>query len=216
MTANDSQVAALERNILQQAERLAAEHIANAQATCERILREATERLRLREEHAILTAKAEGERLYRRRVQAAAIRLRADTDRLRWTLVSAVMDQLRRRLAEVAEGADYPALLRRHLQEAARAIGGKLLHARLNARDRPRFAHDWLDLAQQAAPQTEIVLDQETFTGMGGVVVLSADGLVRVDNSFEGRLALMEDELQRVIMEALFATPPHQDAAPHG
>ncbi len=215
MTTDAGQVADLEKNILGQAQRLAEEHLANGRAARENILRENSQRLRLREEHEIQAARAEGERLYRRRVQAAEIHLRADTDRLRWTLVSAVMDQVRTRLGEVAESAEYAEILRAYLREAAQAMGVASLHARLNGRDRPRFAASWQALAQQAAPGIAITLDEETFAGSGGVMALSEDGRMRVDNSFEGRMERMQDGIYRIVMERLFSAAPHTGAL-HG
>ena len=81
------QVTELESAILQRANRLAAEFKQRAERSRDNILREASDRLRLREEREILAAKTQAERSYRQRVQAAEIKHQEELDRLRWDLV---------------------------------------------------------------------------------------------------------------------------------
>jgi len=71
------QITELEAAILQRANRLAAEFRQRAERSRDNILREASDRLRLREEREVLLAKALAERAYRRQVQASELKLRA-------------------------------------------------------------------------------------------------------------------------------------------
>lgn len=209
MSAAPDQALDLERNILRQAQQLAEEHLAHGRAVHDRILGESAERLRRREQEAILAARAGGEQLYRRQVQAAELRLHAETDRLRWTLANAVMDQLRGPLEDVARSAAYANILLTLLREGARAIGATSLRARINSRDRARFAGSWQALVEPVLPGIAVALDDETLDASGGVMVMSEDGRIRVDNSFEGRLERMRDDLYRAIMQRLFANTAH-------
>ncbi|MCB1831331.1 MAG: ATPase, partial [Gammaproteobacteria bacterium] len=84
------QVEELEQAILAQANRLASEYRERAERSRDNILREAGERLHLREEREVLLAKAKAERAYRRRVQANELQLRKEMDHLRWNLVEEV------------------------------------------------------------------------------------------------------------------------------
>ena len=82
-----NQVQELERAILARAERLASEFRDRAQRSRDSILREAAERLRLREQREEAIAKALGERTFRQQVQASELKIQSQVDRMRWNLV---------------------------------------------------------------------------------------------------------------------------------
>ena len=91
-----NQVDELEQAILARAERLATQYRERAGRSRDNILREAAERLRLREAREEGIAKALGERTFRQRVQASELKMQTHLDRVRWNLVQDV----ERRLAE--------------------------------------------------------------------------------------------------------------------
>ena len=89
-----TQVEALERAILAQAERLANEFRDRAKRSSDSILRESAEKLRLREQREDAIAKALGERTFRQQVQAEELKMQGLLDRTRWDLVTRVEKQL--------------------------------------------------------------------------------------------------------------------------
>ncbi len=198
----------LESALLQRARTLADEYLAHARRTRDQIIADANERLRLREEREILAAKALAERTYRQRVQANEIRQQEELDRVRWALVRQVIDVLPARLAQVAEDERrYLPLLARYLAHAAQAIERDALVAELNACDHARLAKRWEAFCREAGVQKNIALAPEPLANsQGGVRVRSADGKIGVDNTFEGRLERMQDDLHRVVTERLFAS----------
>lgn len=207
----------LESALMARAKALAEEYLVHARRTRDQILADATERLRLREDREILAAKAAAERLYRQRVQAAEIRFEEELDRFRWALVRRVMDALPARLEELAaDETRYRPLLSRYLARAAKAIESEALAASLNERDLARYGGRWEAFCREAGVAKAVALARTPIACRGGVRVSSADGRIRIDDTFEGRLERMQEELQAVIMERLFAAMTHVRAMMDG
>jgi V/A-type H+-transporting ATPase subunit E len=197
----------LQNALLARARALADEYLIRARRDRERIIQEAAERQRLREEREAATAKALGERIYRQLVQASEIEMREQVDRSRWIHVQAVMDAIRDRLTKIVEDETrYLPLLKNYLANAAAVIESDELVARLSSRDYARYSRDWDKLAQATVADKHVTLSSETGHSLGGVLVSDADDRIRVDNTFEGRMERMEVELERVITERLFAS----------
>ena len=93
-----NQVEALEKAILERAELMANECHSRAEAGRKNILREASERLHLREEKETLLAKSLADRAYLRKVQADELKLQSKMDHMRWNLVQVVVDRLQQKI----------------------------------------------------------------------------------------------------------------------
>lgn len=200
-----NQVEELEAAILSRAERLAAEYRERAERSRERILREAAEQLRLREDREVLVAKALAERNYRRKVQANELKLRAHMDHLRWNLVRGVEQRLEERVRAFARNRElYDRALGGYLTQAARLIEQDELVAELNAADHRRLRQGWDAFAQAAVADKRIRLAEEPIDTLGGVRVSSPDGRIRLDNTFEGRRDRLRPRLHQIIVERLF------------
>jgi V/A-type H+-transporting ATPase subunit E len=213
----DEQVTALEQAIRERAQALADEHMAQAERARQRIHRDSEERLRLLEERETLLAQSRAEREYRRRVQAAEIRMQADLDRLRWGLVEGVMDGLRRRLEDLRADDDrYLPLFTALLAEAAAAVERDELEALVSDQDQGRIRRHWETIAAGVPEGKDIVLSDEPCTCGGGVLVRSRDRRISVDNTFEGRMERMREELHRVVLERLFPAAAHMGALFNG
>ena len=201
-----NQVQELERAILARAERLAAEYRDHAQRSRDGILREAAERLRLREQREEAIAKALGERTFRQQVQASELKMQSQVDRVRWNLVKDVERRLKERMEALqADEAAYVALLRDLLAAAAGQIQGDLLVS-ANAQDRKRLADDWEQICAAVAPGRTVTLAEAPIPALGGILVNDIDNRVRVDNTFEGRLERLRPRVQQTILERLLPT----------
>ncbi|HEX6827358.1 MAG TPA: V-type ATP synthase subunit E family protein [Burkholderiales bacterium] len=217
MSRETTRVEDLEQALLDRAEVLAGEFLSGAERARGQIIEEAGKMLRLREEREILAAKARGERLYRQKVQASEIRMQEELDHLRWTLVQSVLEDVMARLAQVTEDdALYLPLLRRYLARGARAIERDDLVARVASRDLARLAPRWADFVKEAAPGKRVVLSQQPMDTLGGLMLESADGHIRVNNTFEGRLDRLQAEVHRAVSERLFASAEHMGALFNG
>ncbi len=205
----DVQVSQLEQALLRQAEGLAREALKNAEDARERILREAEERIKLREEREVLAAKAEAERMLRRRLQAAENKRAAEFDRLRWVLTEAVLSQVQQHLqALVQDEGRYRPVLAGMLAEAARALPPGDLVAEVNPLDYARLQPEWPSFSAQAAPGRKVDLATLPHPSVGGVRVRLADDRARVDQTFEARQERLRERLAQVVMERLFASAP--------
>jgi V/A-type H+-transporting ATPase subunit E len=199
-----NQVQELEQAILARAERLATEYRERAQRSRDSILRDAAERLRLREQREESIAKALGERTFRQQVQANELKMQSHLDRVRWNLVTDVQQRLRGRFERFREDETaYLETLKRYLAEAAAEIESDTLIVRVNAKDRQRLAADWKAIAEATAPSKTLTLAPDPIPSLGGVLVESADDRIRVDNTFEGRALRLQGQIQQTILERL-------------
>jgi V/A-type H+-transporting ATPase subunit E len=199
-----SRVDELESAILARAHSLAAEYRKRAERSRGNILREAGERLHLREEREVLIAKALAERAYRRKVQASELKLHKQMDQLRWNLVQGITERLAESMTTlVADEQRYLPLLRAYIAQGAEAIERDELVAEVNAVDRARLEPTWDRIAAEAAPSKRLKLHPEPIATLGGVLIRSGDNRIRLDNTFEGRLWRLHERLHQQIVERL-------------
>lgn len=197
-------VKALEEALLARARVLADEYRARGRESRQRILQEAHERLRQREEEETLRAKALAERIKRRRIQAGELKMRAELDRLCWTRMEAALAKARHQLARFSEDeARYLPVLRQFLEQAAKAIECDELVAQVNARDLKRLTARWE--AWSNIPAKRVHLSPQPIECTGGVMVQSRDERIRMDNTFEGRLERLQNKLYQTVLDQLFA-----------
>lgn len=205
----DAQVSQLEQALLQQAESLAREQLQSAESTRARILAESEAKLKLAEEHEVLAAKVEADRLVRRQSQAAETRLAAELDRLRWALTEAALAGVKAAFRElVRDEARYLAVLEAWLAAAAQALPAGDLVAEARPEDEKRLAPVWAELSTRAAPGRTVVLASHGRPSEGGLRVRLANDRAQLDQTFEARQARLADELARLAMEGLFASTP--------
>lgn len=195
----------LEGLLYAQAMGLADQHLRKAREASEQISQELQARLRKLEKGEEQRYQLEAEQLCRQIIQAAKIRMDSEHDRLRWALAQDVLAEVRARLDRLTQDtARYHKVLQTYLAEAARAMPEGGLVAELNPRDLDALRPLWNSLAAQAAPGRKVELAAMADHASGGMLVRSEDGRLRVDNTFEGRLARMQDEVLGVIMDSLF------------
>lgn len=202
------QVKALQRAILERAQKLSDEHIEQGEMTRKRIIEDAREKIRLMEQKELLTARLQAEREYQRQVQANELRIQAELDRNRWGLVQAVLDKLSRELAQLQKHEKrYQSIFEQLLLHGVSKIDQPRLVASMNSNDLSRFAPDWQNLVKKCCGnKVEINLCAEASRCSGGVKLVSEKGDVMIDNTFEGIVARRNESLQRLIFERLFST----------
>ncbi|MES9869294.1 MAG: V-type ATP synthase subunit E family protein [Sedimenticola sp.] len=198
------QVQELESAILQQATRLASEYQERAKRSKDNILREAHDKLHLREEREVLLAKAKSERIYRRKVQASELKFQKELDHLRWDLVQGILEQLDDRMIELKkDNQAYQELLSQLLRSAAETVDAPKLVAEVNADDLKQLTPVWETFSKAAAPGREISLNPTPIETHGGILVRTEDNSVRVNNTFEGRCERLASQLHQIIIQRL-------------
>jgi V/A-type H+/Na+-transporting ATPase subunit E len=199
-----NQVQELEQAILARAERLANEYRERANRSRDSILREAAERLRMRESREESIAKTLAERSFRQHVQASELTMQTHLDRMRWNLVQDVERALAGRMKAFSEDHErYDPWLDDLIARAATIIEDKTLIVSANARDGRRLAERWEDIQGTLPAGKAATLAEEPLETLGGVLIASSDQRIRVDNSFEGRLERLRPSVQQVILERL-------------
>ena len=200
-----NQIEELERALLARAERLANAYREMTQRSRDNTLREAAERLRLREQREETIARALGERAFRQQVQASELKMQSQLDRLRWNLVQDVERRLEDRMRAFIQDnpTAYTAWLERLISTAAQVIEASRLRVFVNPHDHQRLFARWDSCCEQLPPGRAATLSDTAITTLGGVLVESEDGRIRVDNTFEGRQERLRSRIQQVILERL-------------
>ncbi|WPL19520.1 V-type ATP synthase subunit E [Thiorhodovibrio winogradskyi] len=194
----------LEQAILARAERLAREYRDRGERSRDAILREAAEKLRLREEREDSIAKSLGERSFRQQVQAQELKMQSDLDRTRWNLVRNVEARLTERMLAHADDENiYLETLSGFISTAAREIEQQELEVHANARDLKQLKAHWERITGAFPEGTAVRLASDPIDTLAGVLIVSADQRIRVDNTFEGRLARLGTRVQQTILERL-------------
>lgn len=200
------QVDALKQAMLERAHKLAEEHIAQGTQSRQKILEDTHEKIQLMEQKELLLAKTQAEREYSRKVQAREIQFQAELDRNRWGMVQVVLDKLKKYLRELTQNqTEYRETLIKLLTQADHLMQQDNTLAFLNQQDYQLFSPQWDEITKQAG-NTTIKLADNTINCSGGIKLVSEDGNMMVDNTFEGMISRKQEELQNVIFERLFAT----------
>jgi len=203
----NTQIEQLENAIHQRAQVLHDSHFAAAQQQREKILAESAKRLQQHEEREIEMAKAAAEQEYRRRVQASEIKMQTELDQLRWKLVQLVISNLHEHLRQLCEQEKtYIALLKQYFISAAQQLEDKEVVIEVNPHDQALLAPQWEDIANSLVPNKLCSLEMSKQPLTGGVLVRNKTDRIRIDNTFEGLIARLENELYQIITAQLFAT----------
>ena len=168
-------------------------------------MRDAAERLRLREAREEAAAKALSDRIFRQQVQASELKLQTHLDRVRWNLVLDVERMLADRMRNfMAEEAAYFAWLERLIIEAVALIEADVVVV-ANAADQRQLARRWSQLAAQLPDDKTVTLApaEAVRDTLGGVLLHSVDQRIRIDQTFEGRLERLRPRIQQTILERL-------------
>ena len=208
MASESDQVKALQQSILERARELSAEHMAQGDMTRNKILEDAHEKVKLMEQKELLAARIESDREYHRRVQANELRVQAELDRNRWGLVQSVMDKINRQLVELSQDEKrYRPIFETLLKQGTDSIAYPRLVASISNDDLSRFHDNWQAIVKHCCgDDVEIKLSPEACQCSGGIKLVSEQGNVMIDNTFEGIIARREEALQRLIFERLFST----------
>lgn len=114
---------------------------------------------------------------------------------------------LKDRLAELPDEEYFPMLVELTAGGAIEELGTGSVVARSNERTlrliEARLEEFRAAVSEKAGRNVEITLG-EPLSSIGGVLVETIDGSVRVDNTFEARIGRLESELRAEIAKALF------------
>jgi vacuolar-type H+-ATPase subunit E/Vma4 len=93
------------------------------------------------------------------------------------------------------------------LRQGVELIGRPRLVASLGNEDLSRFHDDWQSMVRACCgDEVEVRLSPEACQCSGGLRLMSEEGDVMIDNTFEGIISRRENELQQLIFERLFSS----------
>ncbi len=180
--------------------------LSEAQKEAEKIKAEARKRAEARAEWILRKAQTQAETEKQRIIANARLEVRKKRLEIQEALIREVIDALRERLAELPEDEYFPMLVDL-TAKAIEELGAERVILKSNARTlgliRNRFDEFKGALSEKLGREVSIELGDEVQT-IGGVVVETPDGAVRVDNTFEARIERFEGELRAEIAKALF------------
>jgi len=187
----------------------------DAEREAAQIIREAEERAQQILEETARAAKQAEEAAYREVIAPLpAAQARVDYDAqlkiqgmfadVREQLIARVMDVVVRELADLPNTPRYGEVMRALLEEAAYLIDTDLV-VHVRAEDKKLAEKLVKALRRKATVET-------TLKGWGGLVALSADGLVRVDNTLEARLESATPAIRQHVARQLMAVTGVENA----
>ncbi|NJE62495.1 V-type ATP synthase subunit E [Thermococcus sp. 21S7] len=180
--------------------------LSEAQKEAEKIKEEARKRAEAKAEWILRKAQTQAETEKQRIIANARLEVRKKRLEVQEKLIQEVITALRERLAELPEEEYFPMLIDLTVK-ALEELGGEACLIRSNEKTL-RLIEGKLDefretVAAKLGRDVEISLGEPIST-IGGVLVETPDGAVRVDNTFESRIERFEGELRAEIAKALF------------
>ncbi|MFK5987016.1 MAG: V-type ATP synthase subunit E family protein [Pseudomonadota bacterium] len=207
----------LEQALMQRASDLAEEYLQRASISHKQIIEEANERLQLREEKEIMSAKMLAENSYRSAVQSSELIVQKKLDQLRWQLMENVLLEAKQKLVELmANQKSYMQLLIAYIQSGVKAINDKNLIIEFNQQDYPFIKSQWSEFYKQINSKKNIHLSEKFHQQSGGVIVYDQQYLVRIDNTFEGRIERLSEQIFQRVAEQFFSELSHESNKIHG
>jgi len=189
------------QEINREAERKIQYILSEAQREAEKLKEEAKKRAEAKAEWILRKAKTQAEMERRRIVANARLEVRKKKLALQEEYIERALEETRNRLANLPEG-EYFETLVKLTAEAVEELGVDKVVVRSNERTL-RLLAERLTEFREAVGNVEVIIGEPIQT-IGGVIVESADGRVRVDNTFEARMERFESELRATIARALF------------
>ena len=180
--------------------------LSEAQREAEAIKEEARKRAEARAEWILRKAQTQAEIEKQRIIANAKLEVRKKRLQVQEELIREVIEALKERLAELPDE-EYFAILVDLGAQAVRELGVDTVVLRSNERTLELLKTRLNDFKKAVAEKTGVkikVRRGKPINTIGGLLVESLDGSVRVDNTFEARIERFESELRAVIAKALF------------
>ncbi|NJE03942.1 V-type ATP synthase subunit E [Thermococcus sp. MV11] len=180
--------------------------LSEAREEAEQIKEEARKRAEARAEWIMRKAQTQAEIERQRIIANAKLEVRKKRLQVQEELIQEVISALRERLAELPEEEYFPMLIDLAVG-AVKELGSESFVLRSNEKTLELLSNR-LDefrkaLAERLGKEVEVALGEPVQT-IGGLIVETPDGSVRVDNTFEARIERFEGELRAEIAKALF------------
>ncbi|AIU69415.1 ATP synthase subunit E [Thermococcus eurythermalis] len=180
--------------------------INEAKEEAEKLKEEARKRAEAKVEWILRKAKTQAEIEKQRIIANAKLEVRKKKLAAQEELIRKVLESLKERLASLSEDEYFPMVVGL-TANAVEELGVDRVVLRSNDRTLKLIVErlsEFKEKLREALGKDVEVIVGEPIQTIGGVLVESPDGTVRVDNTFESRIARFESELRATIAKALF------------
>ncbi len=208
---SDNGVQKIIDEINRRAEKQAEDILSDARQKVESRLQEARQSAEAEKGAAVTRGEQDARRESQRILAEARIKARREKVQAREQLVRHSFESARAELRELAEsGSDsYRRVLENLIVESAISANTASLEVLVNERDRRIFTGDSLEsvarrISSEAGREVALTLSKASFPCIGGVVVRSDDGSIRVNNTFESRIERYRDAIRTHVAHELF------------
>ena len=191
------------KEILEDAEKEAEKTILRAEAEAERILERAKEEAERRYDAIIRDGKERLRVKERQMLSLFDLESKNRMLRAKEEIINEVFNEALKRLQRYTQTEDYVNCLLRLILEASEQIRSDTLIIRLNERDSRILTEEKLNEFSKKMG-IKLIKSKETAHSIGGVIVMTPDGRIVIDNTFENRLRLLRDSLRVRVAEILF------------
>ena len=180
--------------------------LSEAQKEAEKLKEEVRKRAEAKAEWILRKAKTQAEIERQRIIANAKLEVRKKKLAVQEELISQVIESLKERLANLPEDEYFPMLVELTVK-AVEELGTDKVVVRSNERTLKLIVErlsEFREKLKEALGKDVEVTVGEPIQTIGGILVESSDGSVRVDNTFEARIERFESELRATIAKALF------------
>lgn len=195
-------ISKLGEGILADARREAAKKIEDAKREAQDILAKAKEKAMKEVENIRSKTEEEAKLLQSQSMsqarREAALELLKEKD----NLMSQAFQKASQRLGNMSNK-HYIESLVKLINSASSRIGDKTLKVKLNRRD---LTYQNEIVKKLNAPDLKLKFDKETLNSLGGCIILSQDEKVKIDETYEVRLAIAERTLKKTLAQTLFSS----------
>ncbi len=207
----------LEKALMQRANDLAEEYLQRAKRSHDHFIDDENKRLKLREEKEVMAAKMSAENIYRNRVQSSELNVQKKLDQLRWQLIKDVISQARLKMADIVKNEQqYRQLIIEFIQYGMTAIDSKHLLIEFNKTDHHKIEHQWESIIKEVKGEKTIELSKEFHLMSGGIIIYDQKRLIRIDNTFEGRIERLSESIHQRVAQLFFSELSHESEKIHG
>ena len=194
------------------AEKQVSEILSESKQKADAVLSTAREKAEAEAGAIISRGEQEARRESQRILAEARIKARREKVKAQEEVVNLAFIGARESMQKMAEGKgeDYKKVLEELIKESVLSSGSESLEVLFDSRYKGLVTDDSLNkIAQEAGPDLGMTISlsvsDEALTCLGGVVVKSADGKVRIDNTFEARIDRFRDNIRTLVAKELFA-----------
>ncbi|WP_099209542.1 V-type ATP synthase subunit E [Thermococcus henrietii] len=180
--------------------------LSEAREEAEKLKEEARKRAEAKAEWILRKAKTQAEIEKQRIIANAKLEVRKKKLAVQEELIRQVIESLKERLANLPEDEYFPMLVELTVK-AVEELGTDKVVVRSNERTLKLIVEklaEFREKLKEALGKDVEVTVGEPIQTIGGILVESSDGSVRVDNTFEARIERFESDLRATIAKALF------------